>query len=124
MSPISNLALVGAAMAPVSWIFSLFYNKNGKLTVPGYDLPSKGFGLLALVSAVQSSAIAVVVAFSPKYPDPEMHAIALILLAASLIPIFAFSTFSYMFARSSFAKAGIWHGLVGLLLLVASLVTS
>ena len=51
MDDLSRLALLVAAFTPASWVCSLFYDEKGKFTVPGYDLPSAGFGLLALAEA-------------------------------------------------------------------------
>jgi hypothetical protein len=121
MDTFSQLALLVAAMCPVSWIMSLFSGEGGKLTVPGYNLPSAGFGLLAFFCLVQAAIVAVLAANSLRYE--ELREVSTFLLAAALAAMTCFSIFSYVFAKSRFAVRGVWFGSVGLLAFVAGHVT-
>lgn len=113
----SQLALLVAAMCPVAWIMSLFSGENGKLTVPGYNLPSAGFGLLAFFCLIQTAIVAVLTAVS--FLHEELREVSTFLLVAALGTMTCFSVFSYVFAKSRFARTGVWFGSVGLLALVA-----
>ncbi len=121
MSDAGLLAVIAAAMTPVSWIASLFYHE-GKHSFPGAGLPPTGFGLLSLFAIVQCVGIAVACSLSARHP--EIRELSLTLLVISLIAMFGFSVFSRVFANSQFARRGVWHGLVGLLLLLIAMMVS
>jgi len=115
---LSQIALLVAAMCPTAWVMSLFSREGGKLTVPGYNLPSAGFGLLAFFCLVQTVTVAAISAVSFRHE--EIREVSMVLLVAALAPMTCFSLFSYVFAQSRFARMGVWWGLVGLVALVAS----
>lgn len=108
-------------MCPMAWIASLFHGEKGNLTVPGYNLPSAGFGLLAFFSLIQAVVIAVVFLVSLRHE--ELREVSIVLLVAALASMTCLSLFSYVFANSRFARAGVWFGLVGFLALAAGHLT-
>jgi hypothetical protein len=118
MKTLAQLALLVAAMCPVAWIMSLFGGENGKLTVPGYNLPSAGFGLLAFFCLIQTAIVAVLSANSFRHE--ELREVSTLLLVTALGTMTCFSVFSYVFAKSRFARTGVWFGSAGLLALAAS----
>lgn len=115
MNSFSQLSVLVAAVCPLAWIMSLFYGANGKPTVPGYDQPSAGFGLLALFSLVQVTIVAVISVMALRLE--ELREVSTIFLVAALATMMCLSLFSYVFAKSPFAVRGVWHGLVGILAL-------